>query len=86
VLSVSDTGVGIPLEDQDRIFEKLFRASNAKKIDPDGAGFGLYIIKEILDHSNGKVRFESEEGRGTTFFVTLPVSGMIQKAGERRLI
>jgi two-component system sensor histidine kinase VicK len=78
---VSDTGVGIPLHQQYKIFEKLFRADNIKTIDPIGTGLGLYIVYEIISHSGGKIWFESKEGKGTTFYITFPITGMTRKEG-----
>lgn len=86
LITVSDNGVGIPKDQQKDIFTKLFRADNAKTIDPDGTGLGLYIIKEIIDYTDGAVWFESSEGKGTTFYVRLPRSGMFEKAGSKELI
>lgn len=80
LIKVADTGVGIPADHQAEIFTKLFRADNAKEIDPHGTGLGLYIVKEILDHTKGSIRFESEEGKGTVFFATIPLSGMAKSA------
>ncbi|KKU32948.1 hypothetical protein A3K29_02130 [Candidatus Collierbacteria bacterium RIFOXYB2_FULL_46_14] len=83
---VSDTGVGIPQKDQDKIFGKLFRSDNVKSIDPGGSGLGLYIIHEVVKNSGGSIRFESEEGKGTTFYVTFPMTGMVKKSGGNKLI
>ena len=84
-IAVSDTGYGIPKEDQSRIFTKLFRASNIREKETDGTGLGLYIIKSIIEHSGGTVTFESEEGKGTTFTLTLPVSGMRPQEGNKQI-
>lgn len=84
-ISVSDTGYGIPKGDQSRIFTKLFRASNIREKETDGTGLGLYIIKSIVEHSGGTVTFESEEGKGTTFTLTLPVSGMQPQEGNKQI-
>lgn len=84
-IAVSDTGYGIPKEDQSRIFTKLFRASNIREKETDGTGLGLYIIKSIVEHSGGTVTFESEEGKGTTFTLTLPVSGMRPQEGNKQI-
>jgi len=74
--SVQDFGMGIPENQQDKIFEKLFRADNAKKSVAEGTGLGLYLIKSIIDKSSGEVWFSSKEGEGTIFYITFPVSGM----------
>jgi signal transduction histidine kinase len=74
LISVVDNGMGIPKDDQDRIFTKLFRARNAIRDIPDGTGLGLYIVKEAVKVLKGRVSFTSAEGRGTTFEVRLPVN------------
>ncbi len=70
--TVKDTGVGIPKQEQDKIFGKLFRASNVRNT-VDGNGFGLYVAKGAIESQGGKIWFESEEGKGTTFFIELPL-------------
>jgi signal transduction histidine kinase len=69
LLKISDTGFGIPKNQQSKIFTKLFRADNAKLKDAEGTGLGLYIVKSIVDKTGGKVWFESKENKGTTFYV-----------------
>jgi len=86
LITVSDNGYGIPKNQQKNIFTKFFRADNARIKDPNGTGLGLYIVKSVLDHSGGKIWFESEEDKGTKFFVSLPLTGMRKKAGEKGLI
>ncbi|HUX35664.1 MAG TPA: PAS domain-containing sensor histidine kinase [Candidatus Paceibacterota bacterium] len=71
-VSVKDTGIGIPPEEVQKLFTKFFRAENAVKSQTEGTGLGLYIAKNIIEGHGGEVRVESELGRGTTFFVTLP--------------
>jgi len=69
---IKDNGVGIPKEDQKFIFQKFFRSQNAKETQPYGSGLGLFITKSIIDRSGGKIDFESEKGKGTTFWFFLP--------------
>ena len=85
LIKVSDTGIGIPTNDQSLIFKKLFRASNVVKLDTEGTGLGLYIIKSIVEQSKGYLWFESQEQVGTQFYVVLPLSGMIKKEGSRKI-
>lgn len=68
---ISDTGIGIPAADQPRLFEEFFRARNAKQSSITGTGLGLSIVKQLVDHFGGQITFQSQEGRGTTFLLTL---------------
>jgi len=74
LITVTDTGYGIPKNQQDKIFTKLFRADNARVKEVEGTGLGLYIVKSIVEHSGGKVWFESEVGKGSRFFVAIPLA------------
>ena len=85
-ITVSDTGMGIPKYQQSRVFTKLFRADNANNVDPNGTGLGLYIVYEIVKASGGTIWFESVEGKGSTFYVRYPLSGMTNKKGDKVLI
>jgi signal transduction histidine kinase len=71
--SIKDSGVGIPAKQQDKIFGKFFRAENANKINANGSGIGLFVAKKIIEDHHGKIWFESEEGKGSIFYFTLPI-------------
>ena len=75
-LDVADTGIGIPVAAQTQLFGRFFRADNAKHVLGEGSGLGLYIIKRIIDTCGGRVWYESAEGKGTTFHVIIPLTGM----------
>lgn len=79
LFKISDTGYGIPKNQQDKIFTKLFRADNVRDKDTDGTGLGLYIVKSIVENSGGKVWFTStsKKNGGTTFYVSLPLQGKL---------
>lgn len=85
LIQVADTGYGIPKAQQDQIFKKLFRADNVRERETDGTGLGLYIVKSVVEQSGGTIRFESEENKGTTFYITLPLQGMKKKKGTKGL-
>ncbi len=73
LIEVADTGIGIPRAEQDKMFTKFFRAHNTAGLNVDGTGIGLNLTKTIIEATGGRIWFESEEGRGTTFFVKIPV-------------
>jgi signal transduction histidine kinase len=75
VLSVADTGIGIPVGDRNRIFERFFRTATAKRQAIQGTGLGLTITQAIVAAHNGTIAVEGEEGRGSTFTVRLPLPG-----------
>ncbi len=70
---VADTGAGIPQKMQNNVFARLFRADNALKMHPEGLGFDLYLARLIMGALSGKIWFESELDKGTTFFISLPL-------------
>ncbi|MBI2100934.1 MAG: PAS domain S-box protein [Candidatus Vogelbacteria bacterium] len=85
LIRVTDTGYGIPAADQGKIFTKLFRADNIRDKEAEGTGLGLYIVKAVVEEVGGRIWFDSLEGRGTTFFITLPLAGMPKKEGVKGL-
>ena len=72
--SVSDTGLGIPYEEQDRIFERFYRIDPHHAHVPGGTGLGLYISRELMRRMGGRLSVESEPERGSTFTVELPIA------------
>lgn len=72
-ISVKDTGIGIPKKVQEDIFKRFFRAENAVRKVTEGSGIGLFITKSIVEDHGGRIWFESEENKGTTFYITLPI-------------
>jgi len=72
VISVRDQGIGIPADQQNRIFELFFRAHAGTPHDVGGLGIGLFLAREITVRHGGAMWFESEEGRGSTFYMRLP--------------
>lgn len=72
-LEISDTGIGIPRVEQHLIFTRFFRASNASVMQPDAFGVSLYIAKTIIEQHNGKIGFDSEENKGSTFWLEIPL-------------
>ncbi|MBI4250717.1 GAF domain-containing sensor histidine kinase [Candidatus Uhrbacteria bacterium] len=85
LLTFQDHGIGIPKAEQPNIFKKFYRATNASASHTEGTGLGMYIAKSAIELSGGSVRFESVEGKGTTFYVSLPLSGSPAREGEKSL-
>jgi signal transduction histidine kinase len=71
-IAVSDTGIGIATEDQQYIFSRYYRASDAREQEIPGTGLGLYISKRLVERMNGSIRFESNLNLGSTFAIMLP--------------
>jgi signal transduction histidine kinase len=72
-IEIQDSGIGIPEQQQINIFRKFFRGDNAVQTEFDGSGLGLFIAGNIISAHKGKIWFESEENKGTTFYISLPV-------------
>jgi signal transduction histidine kinase/DNA-binding response OmpR family regulator len=75
--SITDTGIGVPVAARARLFEKFYRADNVHTLETEGTGLGLYLVRLILDQFQGQVRYDSTEGGGSTFTVTLPMGGAV---------
>lgn len=72
IVKITDTGIGIAPEDQNRLFTKFYRGSNVMHLETEGTGLGLFITKNIVVSHGGEVWFNSEKTKGTTFFIKLP--------------
>jgi signal transduction histidine kinase len=73
VLTVTDTGIGVPKAEQSHLFTKFFRATNARRQRPDGTGVGLFLSKKVINAHGGSIVFESVEDEGSTFGFRLPI-------------
>src|SRR6266511_2600105 len=81
VLEVADTGEGIPAKELPRIFERFYRVDKARARQTGGTGLGLAIVRHVAESHGGTVAVESKVGRGTTFSVTIPVTGPSMTTG-----
>ena len=79
LIDISDIGIGIPKEEQIKIFDEFYRASNAKARESDGTGLGLSIVKHIIDRHGGDIHVESVQDQGTTFKIRLPIDKSYKK-------
>jgi len=75
VFGIKDNGIGIPRDEQRQIFERFYRASNAKTYDTHGTGLGLYVSNTLAKKIGARISFESEKDKGSTFFLSVPVNG-----------
>jgi len=73
IIEVADTGIGISKQDQKYLFQKFYRGSNAAQINTRGTGLGLYIVKKVMKKLGGKVWFKTKLGKGSTFYISLPI-------------
>ena len=74
VIEVADTGIGIPLVDQERIFERFYRVDAARSREAGGTGLGLSIAKHIIDAHDGRLWLESTVGEGSRFSFSIPLA------------
>lgn len=81
ILQVSDAGPGIPSADQPRIFDKFYRGSNIAEV--EGSGLGLAIVKTIVESHQGRIWVESVEGKGSSFFIVLPILSEPAPVGKK---
>ena len=72
-ISVKDNGIGIPEKDKEKLFTKFFRADNVVRMQTEGSGLGLFIVKNIIEMHGGQIKCKSEEGKGTEFIFDLPL-------------
>lgn len=84
-INIADTGIGIPDDEQNKIFQKFFRATNAREKIQDGTGLGLFIAKFAVEASGGKIWFSSKKDKETIFSFTIPIKGSAPKEGLRQL-
>ncbi len=83
-ISVSDTGIGVPKDEVPKLFSKFFRGTNAVKFETEGSGLGLFIIKNIVERHGGTIFAETEEGKGSVFYLTLPLDARMIPDAEKK--
>ncbi len=83
VFKVIDTGIGVPKDEQPKLFTKFFRATNARQQRPDGTGIGLYMAKKVIVAHGGTILFDSKEGKGSTFGFKLPLKDQLKQLDEQ---
>ena len=74
-VSVRDTGIGLSVEDRERVFEEFYRVRSEQTHGITGTGLGLSLVKRLVEQHQGSISVESEPGKGSTFTVRLPTEG-----------
>jgi signal transduction histidine kinase len=82
ITSVQDFGLGIPKEKQRQVFVRFFRVNDAKRESFPGLGLGLFISSEIIQRHKGKIWVESKDGKGSTFYFSIPLLGNTEELYE----
>jgi signal transduction histidine kinase len=86
LFAVRDEGLGIPLREQERIFEKFYRLDPNLALGVGGTGLGLYISRELVRRMGGRIWVASREGEGSTFFFELPIAGVEEQPLDERTV
>lgn len=81
--TVTDTGIGVPTDEQEHMFTKFYRAKNARKARPDGTGLGLYLAKKVVSAQGGSIIFKSKENEGSTFGFRFSLAAIGAKKSKR---
>ena len=82
LISVTDQGIGIPAGDLPKVFDRIYRTRQRKVMEVGGAGLGLSICRKLVEAHGGRIRIESEEGKGTTCYFTLPLATEEDRRGN----
>ncbi|AIY81291.1 HAMP domain-containing histidine kinase [Clostridium botulinum] len=85
-ISVKDEGMGIPLKEQKKIFNRFMQSSNHKKIEQSGSGIGLALVESLTKAHNGKILLNSEEDRGSEFIIKLPIIKLSENNEDNHII
>lgn len=81
---VKDNGIGVPKAEQHKLFQKFYRAENAKQTRPDGTGLGIFMAKKVVAVQGGAIIFDSVEGKGSTFGFSFPLKAIESKANKSK--
>ncbi|KAI3346216.1 HAMP domain-containing histidine kinase [Clostridium botulinum] len=85
-ISVKDKGMGIPLKEQKKIFNRFMQSSNHKKIEQSGSGIGLALVESLTKAHNGKILLNSEENKGSEFIIKLPIIKLSENNEDNHII